>query len=33
MGIAFFAAVVSLSILGPGRRAMRIKPGKSLQHE
>jgi len=31
--MAFFAAVVSLAILAPGRRAIRIDPGKALQHE
>ncbi|MBZ5726494.1 MAG: ABC transporter permease [Acidobacteriia bacterium] len=33
IAIAFFAAVVSLSILAPGRRAIRINPSKALQHE
>ena len=31
--MAFFAAVVSLSILSPGRRAIRINPSKALLHE
>lgn len=31
--IAFFAAVVALSILPPGRRATRINPSEALQHE
>jgi putative ABC transport system permease protein len=33
MAIAFFAAVVALSILAPGRRAIRINPSQALQHE
>jgi putative ABC transport system permease protein len=33
MAMAFFAAVVALSILAPGRRAIRINPGQALQHE
>jgi hypothetical protein len=33
MAMAFFAAVVALSILAPGRRAVRINPGTALQHE
>jgi ABC-type antimicrobial peptide transport system permease subunit len=33
MAMAFFAAVVALSILAPGRRAIRIDPSKALQHE
>ena len=33
MAMAFFAAVVALSILPPGRRAIRINPSKALQHE
>ena len=31
--MAFFAAVVALSILAPGRRATRIDPIQALQHE
>jgi predicted permease len=31
--LALFAAVVALSILAPGRRAMRINPSQALQHE
>jgi predicted permease len=31
--MAFFAAVVALSILAPGRRAIRIDPSRALQHE
>jgi ABC-type antimicrobial peptide transport system permease subunit len=31
--MAFFGAVVALSILPPGRRAIRINPSKALQHE
>lgn len=33
MAMAFFAAVVALSILSPGRRAVRIDPSRALQHE
>ena len=33
MALAFFAAVVGLSILAPGRRATRINPIQALQHE
>jgi predicted permease len=33
MALAFFAAVVALSILAPGRRATRINPLHALQHE
>ncbi len=33
MAMAFFAAVVALSILAPGRRAIRIDPSQALQHE
>ena len=33
MAMAFFAAVVALSILAPGRRASRINPLQALQHE
>ena len=33
IAMEFFAAVVSLSILAPGRRAIRINPSKALQHE
>jgi predicted permease len=33
MAIAFFSAVLALSILAPGHRAIRINPGKALQHE
>jgi hypothetical protein len=33
MAMSFFTAVVALSILAPGRRAIRINPGKALQHE
>jgi ABC-type antimicrobial peptide transport system permease subunit len=33
MAMMFFAAVVSLSILAPGRRATRINPIQALQHE
>ena len=33
MAMAFFAAVVALSILAPGRRATRINPIQALQHE
>ena len=31
--MAFFAAVVALSILRPGRRAIRIDPIGALRHE
>uniref|UniRef100_Q022R7 ABC transporter permease n=1 Tax=Solibacter usitatus (strain Ellin6076) TaxID=234267 RepID=Q022R7_SOLUE len=31
--MAFFSAVVALSIFAPGRRAIRINPSKALQHE
>jgi ABC-type antimicrobial peptide transport system permease subunit len=31
--VAFFAVVVALSILAPGRRAIRIDPSKALQNE
>ena len=33
MAMAFFAAVVALSILAPGRRAIRIDPLTALRHE
>ena len=33
MAMAFFGAVVALAIPAPGRRAIRINPGKALQHE
>jgi len=33
MAMSFFAAVVALAILAPGRRAIRINPSKALQHE
>ena len=33
MAMAFFAAVVALSILAPGRRAARINPIQALKHE
>jgi len=33
IAMAFFAAVVALSILAPGRRAIRIDPLKALRHE
>ena len=33
MAMAFFAAVVALAILAPGRRAVRINPSEALQHE
>ncbi|HKY32497.1 MAG TPA: ABC transporter permease [Candidatus Polarisedimenticolia bacterium] len=33
MALAFFAVVVGLSILAPGRRALRIDPRQALQHE
>jgi predicted permease len=33
MALAFFAAVVALSILAPGRRAIRIDPLQALKHE
>jgi ABC-type antimicrobial peptide transport system permease subunit len=33
MAMVFFAAVVALSILAPGRRAIRINPSRALQHE
>jgi ABC-type antimicrobial peptide transport system permease subunit len=33
MAMAFFAAVVALSILAPGRRAIRINPSTALQHD
>jgi predicted permease len=33
MALAFFAAVVAISILAPGRRATRINPVQALQHE
>ncbi len=33
VAMAFFALVVALSILAPGRRAIRINPSKALQHE
>ena len=33
MAMAFFAVVVALSILAPGRRATRIDPNQALQHE
>jgi predicted permease len=33
MAMAFFAAVVALCILAPGRRATRINPSQALQHE
>jgi ABC-type lipoprotein release transport system permease subunit len=31
--MGFFAAVMALAILAPGRRAIRIDPSKALQHE
>ena len=31
--MAFFAAVVAVSILAPGRRATRINPNQALKHE
>jgi ABC-type antimicrobial peptide transport system permease subunit len=33
MAVVFFAAVVALAILAPGRRATRIDPVRALQHE
>jgi ABC-type antimicrobial peptide transport system permease subunit len=33
IAMVFFAAVVALSILAPGRRAIRINPSRALQHE
>jgi hypothetical protein len=33
LAMAFFTVVVGLAILAPGRRAIRIDPGKALQHE
>lgn len=33
MALGFFAAVVAVSILVPGRRAIRINPSQALQHE
>jgi predicted permease len=33
MAMVFFAAVVALSLLAPGRRATRINPLQALQHE
>lgn len=33
MAMAFFAAVVAISIFAPGRRAIRIDPSKALQHD
>jgi predicted permease len=33
LAMLFFAAVVALSILAPGRRAMHINPARALQHE
>jgi ABC-type lipoprotein release transport system permease subunit len=33
MAMAFFAGVVALSTLAPGRRAIRIDPSTALQHE
>lgn len=33
MAMVFFAAVVALSILAPGRRAIRIDPIRALQHQ
>ncbi len=33
MAMAFFAGVVAVSILPPGRRAIRINPTEALQHE
>jgi ABC-type antimicrobial peptide transport system permease subunit len=33
MAMAFFAAVVALSILAPGRRAIRVNPVEALRHE
>ena len=33
MAMACFSAVVALSILAPGRRAIRINPSQALQHE
>jgi hypothetical protein len=33
MAVALFSAVVAISILAPGRRAIRIDPVRALQHE
>jgi ABC-type antimicrobial peptide transport system permease subunit len=33
MAMTLFAAVVALSILAPGRRAIRIDPLQALRHE
>jgi ABC-type antimicrobial peptide transport system permease subunit len=33
IAMAFFAVVLALSILAPGRRAIRIDPNRALQHE
>ncbi len=33
MATVFFAGIVAVSILGPGRRATRIDPLRALQHE
>ena len=33
MALALFGAVVTLAIVAPGRRAIRIDPSKALQHE
>jgi hypothetical protein len=33
MAMTFFAAVVALAILAPGRRAVRIDPIQALRHE
>jgi ABC-type antimicrobial peptide transport system permease subunit len=33
LAMLFFAVVVGLSILAPGRRAIRIRPSRALQHE
>src|SRR5262249_38771775 len=33
MAVGFFAAVMALAILAPGRRAIRIDPSRALQHE
>ena len=31
--MALFAVVIAISILSPGRRAVRINPREALQHE
>ncbi len=33
MAMGFFTTVVALAVLAPARRAIRIHPGKALQHE